>query len=149
MISSISRVGIQGLTVCMLALSGCAGYSAMADSTPARFADGILVDGDGMTLYTFDKDPAGGGKSLCNDKCAENWPPLKTQAGVEAYPPYSVVTRDDGSSQWAYQGKPLYLWSRDDKPGDMKGDGFKQVWHVIREMNADSPKPARSEYGRY
>ena len=35
----------------------------------------VLADAKGMTLYTFDKDADG--KSNCNGKCAENWPPLK------------------------------------------------------------------------
>jgi predicted lipoprotein with Yx(FWY)xxD motif len=45
---------------------------------------------------------------------------------------YSVVTRDDGSKQWAYRGKPLYFWSKDAKPGDTTGDGVKGVWRVAR-----------------
>jgi predicted lipoprotein with Yx(FWY)xxD motif len=40
-------------------------------------------------------------------------------------------TRNDGGRQWAFKGKPLYLWIKDHKPGDMTGDGFKGVWHVV------------------
>ncbi|MGH8849358.1 MAG: COG4315 family predicted lipoprotein, partial [Casimicrobiaceae bacterium] len=40
--------------------------------------------------------------------------------------------RDDGSKQWAYDGKPLYHWSKDKKPGDMTGDGFNGVWHAVK-----------------
>ena len=29
-----------------------------------------------MTLYVFDRDTAGSGKSVCNGPCATNWPPL-------------------------------------------------------------------------
>ena len=48
--------------------------------------------------------------------------------------PWEVdITRDDGSMQWAYDGKPLYTFKMDEKPGDMKGDGMKDVWHVMRE----------------
>jgi len=43
------------------------------------------------------------------------------------------VTRDDGSKQWAYKGKPVYLWVKDKKPGDKTGDGVREVWHVIKE----------------
>jgi predicted lipoprotein with Yx(FWY)xxD motif len=45
---------------------------------------------------------------------------------------YSIVTRDDGSKQWAYKGKPLYLWVKDQKPGDMTGDGVNNVWHTAK-----------------
>lgn len=105
--------------------------SAWAD-VPAKLQDGMLVGGNGMTLYTFDKDEAGSGKSACNGKCADNWPPL---LAVEADKPagdYTVVARDDGRKQWAFKGKPLYFWSKDQKPGDASGDGFNGAWRVAR-----------------
>jgi predicted lipoprotein with Yx(FWY)xxD motif len=87
------------------------------------------VDAKGMTLYTFDKDT--GGKSACNGQCATNWPPLKAGAGAEASGDWSLVTRADGSPQWAYKGKPLYTWTKDKNPGDVTGDGvFNGAWHV-------------------
>ena len=43
---------------------------------------------------------------------------------------WSVIMRDDGSRQWAYRGKPLYAWIKDQKPGDRTGDGVLHVWHV-------------------
>ena len=46
---------------------------------------------------------------------------------------WSVLARDDGSKQWAYKGKPLYLWVKDQKPGDKTGDGFNKVWHVATQ----------------
>ena len=46
---------------------------------------------------------------------------------------YSIVTRDDGSRQWAYKGKPVYTYKADQKAGDRSGDNFKQVWHIIKE----------------
>jgi predicted lipoprotein with Yx(FWY)xxD motif len=45
---------------------------------------------------------------------------------------WSLIKRDDGSMQWAYKGKPLYLWIKDGKPGERTGDGFKGVWHIAR-----------------
>jgi len=86
-----------------------------------------------MTLYTFDKDPAGSGKSMCIDSCAAIWPPLKATAEDKPRGDYTTITRADGSRQWAYKGKPLYLWTKDQKPGDKTGDGFNKVWHVVEE----------------
>lgn len=98
---------------------------------PAKTVDGMLVDGSGMTLYTFDKDS--GAKSVCNGPCATNWPPLAAAGGAMASGDWSVITRDDGSKQWAYKGKPLYIWSKDQKPGDRSGDGFlNNQWHVAK-----------------
>ena len=99
---------------------------------PAKVADTskgkALVDAKGMTLYTFDRDA--GGKSACNGQCATNWPPLMAAAGAAASGDWSVVTRDDGSKQWAYKSKPLYLWVKDTKPGEVTGDGVNNVWHI-------------------
>ncbi len=92
--------------------------------------DGRLVGPNGMTLYTFDKDA--GGKSSCNGPCATNWPPLMAEGGAMAKGDWSVVTRDDGSKQWAYKGKPLYYWVKDQKPGDTTGDGVNNVWHTAK-----------------
>jgi len=101
-------------------------------ATPAMVSNGMLTDSGGMTLYTFDKDVAGNGKSVCNDACAKNWPPFLAKKGETANGEYSLVTRDDGATQWAFKGKPLYLWNKDKKPGDMMGDGLNNVWHVVK-----------------
>jgi predicted lipoprotein with Yx(FWY)xxD motif len=109
-------------------LSACASTVTM----PAKVSDGVLVNGAGMTLYTFDRDSAGAGKSACNDKCAINWPPLRVAAEDASSSDWTVITREDGSKQWAYKGKPLYLWIKDQKPGDRTGDGVNKVWQLAR-----------------
>ena len=100
--------------------------------TPARVTDGVFVGANGMTLYTFDRDPTGAGRSVCNGPCATNWPPLMAGASDSGSGDWSVITRDDGRRQWAYKGKPVYFWARDAKPGDRTGDGFNNAWHVAR-----------------
>ncbi|MGJ5036308.1 COG4315 family predicted lipoprotein [Bradyrhizobium sp. HKCCYLRH3059] len=91
----------------------------------------ILTDNKGMTLYTFDKDVDG--KSACNGPCATNWPVLKAEASDKADANYTIITRDDGSRQWAYKGKPLYTFAKDQKPGDITGDGFlNNAWHLAK-----------------
>ncbi|SDN75297.1 Predicted lipoprotein with conserved Yx(FWY)xxD motif [Pseudomonas arsenicoxydans] len=98
---------------------------------PAMMKDGMMVDHKGMTVYTFDKDA--GGKSMCNGDCAKNWPPMMAPAGAKAEGKWTVIKRDDGTMQYAYDGKPLYTFMKDEKPGEMKGDGMKDVWHVVHE----------------
>lgn len=105
---------------------------ATTENAPARVADGVLTGGNGMTLYTFDRDVADSGKSLCNGPCAANWPPLMATDTDKASGGYSVLTRDDGKRQWAYKGKPLYFWSKDQKPGDKTGDGVNNVWRSAK-----------------
>ena len=117
------------LAVAAAVLAGCA---AMAQ-VPARVDNGVLVGSNGMTLYTFDKDQAGSGRSACNGQCAANWPPLAAGAAAQPAGDYTIITRDDGARQWAYKGKPLYFWVKDKQPGDKTGDGFNKVWRAARE----------------
>lgn len=106
------------------------GACASIHAAPAKVADGVLVGPNDMTLYTFDKDS--GGKSACNGPCASNWPPLKAAEADQASGDYTVITRDDGTKQWAAKGKPLYYWAKDSKPGDKTGDGFNKVWRIAK-----------------
>ena len=112
--------------IALAAVSGCSMYGS---SSPAKTMDGALVGANGMTLYTFDRDAAGSGKSVCNGPCATNWPPL-TATAAPSGEGYSLVTRDDGAKQVAYKGKPLYYWSKDMKPGDKTGDGVNNLWRT-------------------
>ena len=114
------------LLATVFALSAHAADAALAKK------DGVLVSAAGMTVYTFDKDAANSGKSACSGPCATNWPALSAgDASVGA--PYSVITREDGSKQLAYKGKPLYLYAADKQPGERKGDNFKDMWHVVKD----------------
>ena len=99
---------------------------------PTKTAAGVLTNSDGMTLYTFDKDAADSGKSVCNGDCAVKWPPMVASANAKTDGAYSVINRDDGAKQWAYKGKPLYTWFKDQKPGDMTGDGVNNVWRTAK-----------------
>lgn len=110
-------------------LGACASMTA---SPPAKTADGVFVGPNQMTLYTFDRDAAGSGKSVCNGPCATNWPPFMASASDTASGDFSIVIRDDGARQWAFKGKPLYYWVRDTKPGDKTGDGFNNVWRLAK-----------------
>lgn len=117
------------LLVSSALLGACA---SMAPSAPVAVNNGVLTGTNGMTLYTFDKDATGSGKSVCNGQCAINWPPLLAAETDKAQGDYSIITRDDGKKQWALKGKPLYFWIKDSKAGDMTGDGVQNVWHVIK-----------------
>jgi len=124
----------KALLSCILALAG-AGFvssAALAAEPPVKTENGMLVDSKGMTLYTFDKDKETPGKSACSGQCADNWPPLMATAEDKKSGDYDVIKRDGDQSQWTYKGQPLYLFKKDSKPGDMTGDGVKDVWHVIK-----------------
>ncbi|SNX27690.1 Predicted lipoprotein with conserved Yx(FWY)xxD motif [Polynucleobacter meluiroseus] len=115
------------------ALAACGSMMGGAMAPYTKVDNGMLVGSNNMTLYTFDKDAAGSGKSACNGPCATNWPPLLVDGSAAASGDYSVITREDGKKQLAYKGKPLYFWAKDTKPGDKTGDGFLNgAWHIVK-----------------
>ena len=113
-----------------LLVSCAALYSGGAHAQAVKTQDGMLVNNAGMTVYTFDKDTDG--KSACYDQCAKAWPPVMASADAKAQGDLTVITRTDGAKQWAYKGKPLYLFVKDTKPGDKAGDNVKEVWHIVK-----------------
>jgi predicted lipoprotein with Yx(FWY)xxD motif len=122
---------VPALALTISIATGCA--SLRAQGAPAEFSGGVLVDySKKMTLYTFDKDPGDSSKSVCNGPCAANWPPFAASAADKDVAGFTKVKRDDGTLQWAYKGKPLYFWIKDQKPGDKTGDGFNNVWRVAK-----------------
>jgi predicted lipoprotein with Yx(FWY)xxD motif len=121
-----------------MALAACAvSYSVAADEEYGPFkemktaAGTVLTDPKGMTLYTYDKDEAG--KSNCVDQCAVNWPPAMATPTDKPVGDLTIITRPDGTLQWADEGKPLYTFIQDKKPGDLTGDNMKDVWHAVKE----------------
>ena len=116
------------VTLATALLAGCMSMT----NAPTRIADGALTGPNSMTLYTFDRDTAGNGKSVCNGPCEALWPPLMASASDKPTGDYGIVTRDDSKKQWAYKGKPLYFWAKDTKPGDRTGDGVNNVWKLAR-----------------
>jgi len=89
-----------------------------------------LVDAKGMTLYTWGNDTIPG-KSACNGLCASNWLPLVAAADAAPAGDWTVVTRDDGTKQWAYKGKPLYTYKSDANAGDVSGNG-RGSWAIAK-----------------
>lgn len=92
-----------------------------------------LVDEDGLSLYTFANDSPG--NSTCAGGCAENWRPLAgerplTQLDGAVAGNLSIIERDDGSTQIAYNDRPLYYFSGDSASGDRNGDGIGGVWRL-------------------
>lgn len=123
----------------ILALSLAAALGSVAQAQTAsgpaatgRTAKGpALVDGRGGTLYTFARDPEA--RSVCNDACAVNWPPLAADDDARPVGDYGVIARDDGTRQWTYRGRPLYRWRGDARPGDASGDGLLEgAWRIAR-----------------
>ncbi len=114
-------------------LSACASSSMApkdAGITHDTALGKVLADANGKTLYTYDKDEPG--ISHCYGLCAVIWPPAAAGEGVSGKDGFTVIPREGGSHQWAYRGKPLYIYISDGQPGDVEGDGVDGVWHVAK-----------------
>jgi predicted lipoprotein with Yx(FWY)xxD motif len=113
--------------------------SAPAEDAVLATADSdlgeIVVDGEGMTVYVFDRDTPGSGQSACSGGCLEAWPPVVAESESPTVEGVSgevgTITRDDGTLQVTLEGYPLYLWQNDTAPGDTTGQGVQGVWWVV------------------
>lgn len=140
-----TRRHFLGIAAASLGLAGCLGGSgggaggSDSDATVrvrsnTDYGD-ILVGPDGRSLYLFEQDERGAGASSCTGGCAEAWPPLTVDGSASATDAVTgeVTTfeRDDGSTQVAVNGWPLYYFQSDESPGDVTGQGVNDVWWVV------------------
>lgn len=126
------------------AASPMASPAASADTTVATSETDdlgeFLVDTEGMTLYLFTNDMAG--MSMCTDDCLENWPvftaeePLSLPEGVPGE--LTLIERDDGSQQVAYNDMPLYYFAGDEADGDTNGQEAGDVWFVVEPAEPEA-----------
>ena len=97
----------------------------------------VVVDGQGYTLYRFDKDSAKPPTSNCAAECAQKWPPVLATPGtpltVEGVEQEVVgtINRPDGSIQLTLGGWPVYRYSGDKKAGDTTGEGVGKTWFAV------------------
>jgi predicted lipoprotein with Yx(FWY)xxD motif len=115
--------------------SASAAQPASADSVPANLRlrrvgdEEVLTDARGFSLYTTDED-AIANVSTCVDACAKAWPPVTAPADARPVGEFTLVSRADGSRQWAYRGKPLYGFAREEYAGGTFGDGVANRWRL-------------------
>lgn len=133
------------------AASTSAGGQLVKVASDSKFGQ-ILETAGGMPLYTYDKDTTG--KSNCTGGCLSEWPVLASTGSsapsvAGASGAFSLVKRDDGTMQVAYNGMPLYTFVND-KSGDVTGDG-QDGFHVAMAGGAAaaSPTAASTSNGGY
>lgn len=92
-----------------------------------RSGTALVAASNGRTLYTFNSDSAGSGRTNCNSGCVGEWPPLTIAAGVTPTGGTSVtgtfgtIVRADGRRQVTYKGLALYFFSGDTGPAQTNG----------------------------
>jgi predicted lipoprotein with Yx(FWY)xxD motif len=147
----IATLLVGGVALVTAACGGASTYGSGGGNAPATAAapasasanvgqsslGHIIVDGQGRTLYLFEKDK--GTASSCYGSCASIWPPALASgtpmAGTGANAALLGVTRrTDGGMQLTYAGHPLYRYAADTKPGQTTGEGsmdFGAGWDVL------------------
>ena len=93
-----------------------------------------LVNDTGFAIYYYFDDP-GNGTSICYGDCLESWPAFYAEnitvpESLNASD-FTEVVRTDGAKQTAYKGWPLYFYSEDTEPGDLKGQGANDAWFLL------------------
>ena len=115
-------------------LAACATAVAVSVSVAQPVVgSSALTTPQGRTLYVFDNDVTGSGRSVCTGPCRGLHPPYLIEQAAQVAEPFGVVVQDDGARQWSYKGRPLYLFYADEKPGDTFGDGINRgTWHIAK-----------------
>lgn len=153
-----------------LAVAGCSsggGGAKASAAAPAPPASGqpvtvgvtttslgqILVNAQGRTLYLFEGDS--GTRSNCTGACASSWPPLRMSGTTSVGSGANVsllgsTPRSDGAPQVTYNGHPVYLFIKDQKPGDTNGQGvnaFGALWYALTPAGSAVTAAAQSTSG--
>lgn len=106
----------------------------------------ILINAKGMTLYHLSGEQAR--KFICTSRgCLQAWHPLVAPAGSKPsgnVGSLGVVKRPDGTEQVTYKGMPLYTFAQDSAPGQVRGQGIRDVgrWTAVTAGAAKASTPA-------
>jgi predicted lipoprotein with Yx(FWY)xxD motif len=105
------------------------GYSGETQGNPACYDEVSTVTAGLMSPY-----PAGIllPELESRPSCTDIWPPVLATDDAESIGKWSIVAREDGSRQWAYDEQPLYTSVLDSEPGDVLGG-------TTRRYGGDSP----------
>jgi predicted lipoprotein with Yx(FWY)xxD motif len=133
------RIPLLAISAIALIAAGAVGANAQAakrvvkEANNAKLGETVLVNLEGITLYSLSAET--NGKFICKGSCLRDWHPLVVAAGVKPAGPVKLGTikrPDNGRRQVTFDGRPLYTFDEDEKAGDAKGQGIKDVgtWHA-------------------
>jgi predicted lipoprotein with Yx(FWY)xxD motif len=125
--------------------AGTASRAVVETAHNAKLGNPILVTRKGMTLYSLSAET--NGRFICTTAfCRSLWTPLVVPRGTTptGSSRLDTIKRPDGRTQVRFHGLPLYTFNEDTKPGDTKGQGFKDVgtWLAATTVAAKTPAPA-------
>ena len=145
--AALAVAALAAILAAVLATNGSAKTSAVVKTMHnASLGKTILVNRSGLTLYSLSAERHG--RFICTTSfCLSLWKPLVVGKGVKptGVSGLTAVKRPDGRRQVAFRGAPLYRFVQDAKPGDVKGNGFKDVvvWRPVSTSGTSTaPAPA-------
>lgn len=155
-------LALGAAAIAVIALAGCTsgnGYSTAssqsASASPSSAASGqagdasgsaglntastslgtVVVDGKGLTVYVFDNDTAGSGKSSCTGACLSAWPAVTSASAAPSVHGVTgkvgTIAAANGKHQVTLNGLPLYTYSGDGAKGDVNGQGIQGSWWAV------------------
>ncbi len=77
------------------------------------------------------------GTKGCIDACLKTWQPVVAPANAQSQGYWEVLSRADGTKQWAYKGSPLYTYFADKKPGDIDGNNRHEIVYGDKDGKVD------------
>ncbi|MBO0824739.1 MAG: hypothetical protein J2P27_12905 [Actinobacteria bacterium] len=117
----------------------------------------VLVSSSGLTLYTPKSPAEMTGNIKCTGSCLSFWIPATAGSGSlgsSGLPgKLGTIHRPDGTTQLAYNGRPLYTFKLDTGAGQAHGNNFTDnfngttfTWQVVtasgKAGSTGSPAPA-------
>jgi predicted lipoprotein with Yx(FWY)xxD motif len=141
--ASVVGVVLLLAAACGSGQSGGSSHAASSDAvvqtaTNAKLGGPVLVNAQGMTLYTLSAET--GGRFVCTKSadlpgtktsCLTLWKPLTVPAGhtpTGSVSGLGVIQRpDEPAMQVTYKGLPLYTFADDQHAGQATGNGFHDV----------------------
>ena len=104
-----------------------------------RGTDGVVTDGNGMTLYRYAKDEPNPSKWTCSGACVKTWLPVIVQDSVRTQGVQQSLlgtVHRDGQKQLTLAGWPLYRYVGDTAAGQTNGQGKDGQWHTLTASGA-------------
>jgi predicted lipoprotein with Yx(FWY)xxD motif len=94
----------------------------------------VLADFKGMTLYRrLAAFP-------CVGACLDAWVAFPAPQAATPLGDWTILAKNDGTQQWAYQGRPVYRSAKDVKPSDT--NGANDEWEPIPLPTTVTPASA-------
>lgn len=98
----------------------------------------LLATADRASVYTWDRDAPN--KSMCYDRCADNWVPVLAPEFAAPQGEWGIIQRSPGVRQWTFRMKPLYTYalSPEGRNASLEGSDVPG-WHNVYTQRAPEP----------